>query len=677
MARTVPPFASTSSADADVSRPGLRRTSKHRPTLQRTGETVSRRIVRVTVSVTAGLVGLAATAFTAPAVAASGTPTVTAPAVVAPGSRVAVSGSGFNAGGTVELTVGITPAGTALVSGDGRFTTAVTVPSTLVPGSQPLAASERTTRLTATTPVTARTDWPQSGGDAAHTGANSTEILLKPSTAGSTVPKWSVATDAGYTAAPVVSGGLVVLAGSTAVIARRTSDGSQVWRIANTEGSSSVAVAGSLVLVASYGDTVVPGGTLRAFDLATGRLVWRRDWSAGTTSSQVGALVVDGGRVFTVVTTTVGSAAPRSSVVALSATSGTTSWTTPLASQGGLAVAGGRVYLTTSSGKLAALSAATGAFVWVRQTNASQLGQPVVAGGLVLVGTGAAPNYVPNQGPVGVQAFDTATGALRWTWNTGYPMGWTNRPAVADGVVHVGVTGGEFEDYLGAVFAALDLRTGAVRWTRGDIRETGGAAPTSPVVAGGVVWTGSCGPNAKFLGFDASTGATVRDLWYVRCGTGVAVNARVLISENNKLQALGLPNEQAPMRSVDDDETGTGAEKLTYTGQWVTGAGSGAYGGSQHASTDLGSKVSMSFTGTGVRYWFSKQPDGGSSEVYIDGRSVGTVDQYASARAYARTSWTSPVVARGNHTLTIIVRGRTTPASTGNRTTVDRIDVAH
>lgn len=256
-------------------------------------------------------------------------------------------------------------------------------------------------------------------------------------------------------------------------------------------------------------------------------------------------------------------------------------------------------------------------------------------------------------------------------------MGWTNRPAVADGLVHIGVTGGEFEDYLGAVFAALDLRTGAVRWTRGDIRETGGAAPTSPVVAGGVVWTGSCGPNAKFLGLDAATGATLRDLWYVRCGSPIAVNARVLVSEESKLQALGLPAEPAPMRAVDDDDTGAGSERLTYRGPWVSGAGPGAYGGGQHATTDLGSSLTMTFTGTGVRYWFSRQPDGGSSEVFIDGTSVGTVDQYASARVYARSSWTSPVVARGDHLLTIVVRGRTTPASTGNRTTVDRIDVAH
>jgi outer membrane protein assembly factor BamB len=634
---------------------------------------VARTVQRfVSTLVITGLAGLAAAAFAPTAVAASGTPTVTAPAVVNPGGRVTVSGSGFNSGKTVELTIGITPAGTAVVSGDGRFTTVVTVPNTLVPGGQPLAATERSTRLTATTAVTARSDWPQAGGDAAHTGVNPAETLVTPATAGSTVPKWSVAVDIGYSSPPVVSGGLVVQAGATAVVARRTSDGTQVWRVATPEGSSSVAVAGSLVLVTSYAD-----GTLRALDLATGKLVWDRDWSTGTTSTRVGDLVVDGGRAFAVLTTTVGSAAPGTSVVALSATSGATAWTTSLTSGAELAVAGGRVYLTTASGKLAALSAATGAFVWVRPTGGLQLTQPVVAGGLVLTGTGAYYGQGSPLGPVGVRAFDAATGALRWTWNSVYTIGRTNRPAVADGLVHIGITGGEFEDYLGAEFIALNLQTGAVQWIRGDIPETGGSPPTSPVVAGGVVWSGSCGPNAKFLGFNASTGATVRDLWYVRCGTAVAVNARVLISEQGKLQALGLPTERAPVRSVDDDETGTGTEKLGYTGPWVTGAGSGAYGGGQHATTDLGSKVTLPFTGTGVRYWFSTQPDGGSAEIYIDGTSVGTVDQYGSARVYARTSWTSPVVKRGDHTLSIVVRGRTTPASTGNRTTVDRIDVAH
>lgn len=280
--------------------------------------TVRRSLACIGVALTTGAVSLAGTFLTPQALAAAPTPTVIAPASVVTGSRVAVSGSGFGPGATVALTIGITRAGTALVGGDGRFATTITVPQTLVPGGQPLAATDPVTRLTATAAVTARTDWPQSGGDAAHTGANPAEVLLNRSTAASTVPKWSVANDAGYAAAPVVSGGLVVVAGSTAIVARRTSDGSPVWRVATLESSSSTAVAGSLVLVASSGNIYVPGGTVRAYDLATGKLVWRRDFSAGTSSASIGALVVDGARAYTVVTTTIGSAASRSFVVALS-----------------------------------------------------------------------------------------------------------------------------------------------------------------------------------------------------------------------------------------------------------------------------------------------------------------------------------------------------------------------
>ncbi|MBA8792559.1 outer membrane protein assembly factor BamB [Friedmanniella endophytica] len=622
-------------------------------------------------SVVAGLALVLALAGLRPVTAQAATtpPTVTAPASVATGSTVTVTGSGFTPGRSVALAFGIVPAGSVTAGSAGTFSTAVTVPSTVIAGPQPLAATEATSRRTATVAVSVRTDWLQPGGGPAHVGANPAQVLLDQSSAASSAVKWSVATGQDYPSEPVVGSGLLVVAGSGSVQARRTSDGARVWSV---DGSAyAPAIGGSTLVVTS-------GAVLTARDLGTGARRWQRDLRGAQQYGGLGQPVVDGARVFVPVTRyDAGATSFGYAVVALDLATGTTLWSTTLASDSGLAVSGGRVYAATGTGKLAALSASAGNLLWVTQSPAESLGDPVVAEGYVLAGShvSSGPGYGVK--PVGVVAFDASTGAVRWTFSSGLQQGDASRPAVADGSVFVAVNGGEFEDYESAAWYGLNLTTGLPRWYASPPL-SGQSVPTDPVVAAGVVWSGSCGPNAKFLGFDATSGAKLRDYNPVRCATAVAINSRVFVLDRGgNLSVLGLPTEVGAVRSLDDDDTGSGSERLAYTGSWVTGSSTGSYGGGQHASTTPGSRVTVPFTGTGVRYWFSVQPDGGSAEVQIDGTTVATVDQYAAARTNGLTSWTSPVLPRGPHTLTVVARARTTAASTGNRVAVDRIDVAH
>ncbi|MEL6801988.1 MAG: PQQ-binding-like beta-propeller repeat protein [Pseudomonadota bacterium] len=114
--------------------------------------------------------------------------------------------------------------------------------------------------------------------------------------------------------------------------------------------------------------------------------------------------VVADGRIFTLDS--------RSTVTAVS-TSGAVLWSrdlTPLgenadhASGGGLAVSGGRLFVTTGFGRLVALNAETGAELWVQRKNASATTAPTVFGNTVYSVSRDSRAW----------AVDAATGRVRW-----------------------------------------------------------------------------------------------------------------------------------------------------------------------------------------------------------------------------------------------------------------------
>ncbi|MEP2027818.1 MAG: PQQ-binding-like beta-propeller repeat protein [Paracoccaceae bacterium] len=94
------------------------------------------------------------------------------------------------------------------------------------------------------------------------------------------------------------------------------------------------------------------------------------------------------GRIFTLDAT---------STVTATSTSGATIWTTDIkpardtatdATGGGLAVEGGRVYVSLGYGEVAALDAATGAVIWAQQLDATGSGSPAISGDLLYLVAG-------------------------------------------------------------------------------------------------------------------------------------------------------------------------------------------------------------------------------------------------------------------------------------------------
>jgi beta-galactosidase GanA len=116
---------------------------------------------------------------------------------------------------------------------------------------------------------------------------------------------------------------------------------------------------------------------------------------------------------------------------------------------------------------------------------------------------------------------------------------------------------------------------------------------------------------------------------------------------------------------------------LVYAGTWSHVANQsytgGDYKNTESFSNTAGDSMSVTFTGTGVRWIGSQTNNHGFADVYIDGIKQATVDCSGSANQavlYSKTGLTS-----GEHTLKIVVDGTHSSASTDNYVSIDAIDV--
>jgi len=161
---------------------------------------------------------------------------------------------------------------------------------------------------------------------------------------------------------------------------------------------------------------------------------------------------------------------------------------------------------------------------WSYATGAAVYSSPAVANGVVYVGSTDGNFY----------ALDASTGAELWSFTVGSSI--EDRvysgPAVANGVVFVGSLHGDVY--------ALNASTGAKLWS---YRTSGSIVGSSPAVANGVVYIGSDDHNLYAL--DASTGAR---LWSVTTGAGMysspaVANGVVYVgSLDDNIYAFDLPH---------------------------------------------------------------------------------------------------------------------------------------
>ncbi|KAF0674826.1 outer membrane protein assembly factor BamB family protein [Profundibacterium mesophilum] len=240
---------------------------------------------------------------------------------------------------------------------------------------------------------------------------------------------------------------------------------------------------------------------------ATPRLVWSTPIGQGEGRKHhiTADPAIDAGRIFTVDS--------RARVMAHDL-AGRRLWSADLtpagertddASGAGLAVSGGKLFVSTGFAGLAALDVATGAELWRQDLDATATGAPTVANDLVYVVTRDARAL----------AIDTADGRVRWSF-TGTPSeaGVVNgaAPAIAEGYAVFPFSSTE-------IIAALPV--GGTRVWKGHVAgnrpEPTYASITDitgdPVIKGNTVYAGN--PSGRIAAFDLSSGT---QLWEAREG---------------------------------------------------------------------------------------------------------------------------------------------------------------
>jgi len=139
---------------------------------------------------------------------------------------------------------------------------------------------------------------------------------------------------------------------------------------------------------------------------------------------------------------------------------------------------------------------------------------------------------------------------------------------------------------------------------------------------------------------------------------------------------IRLKNPPAPPAPAATRYQETDARPL-WSGSWVTVKTASASGGSYRRSSSSGASLTVSFKGTSVAWIATKGPRSGKADVSLDGKTVATVDLYASKTAYKATAWLKTgLSSTATHTVVIRVLGTHRTGSGASDVVVDAVDVA-
>jgi hypothetical protein len=117
---------------------------------------------------------------------------------------------------------------------------------------------------------------------------------------------------------------------------------------------------------------------------------------------------------------------------------------------------------------------------------------------------------------------------------------------------------------------------------------------------------------------------------------------------------------------VQDD----GSPLVMYSGSWTGNRFSLNYAGTESRSNHPSDSTSFSFSGSWVTYLYTADQNGGYAQVNIDGRPIGTIDQYSSIQLGQQVAtWTG--LNGGRHTITISVSASANSSSSDHMVVID------
>jgi outer membrane protein assembly factor BamB len=234
--------------------------------------------------------------------------------------------------------------------------------------------------------------------------------------------------------------------GETSVTSSNVNQLSVAWTapLPSPAGTPDLTVAGGTLYAAS-------GSTVTALNAVTGAQLWQ----APLPKTIVSTPVVQGSLVITGYNEGRGSFS-RAFIVALNSATGAVVWRHRIPGhllEASVTTTSRRVYASVTGGQVLALGIAHGFQIWASSalpSAACDISAPSVGGGFVIVGGGGA--YV--------SALHASDGTVAWQDNLGGGCGFSADnwvPAISGTKVYAGLLNG---------VAALDLASGAVRWTR-------------------------------------------------------------------------------------------------------------------------------------------------------------------------------------------------------------------
>lgn len=356
---------------------------------------------------------------------------------------------------------------------------------------------------------------------------------------------------------PVVSGNIIVASATNSIAAFDAISGKQLWSFSSPQKYvlfSGPAIAGNEVVAS----TAWGGAATYALDIASGKLLWQRDWGTSF-SSYGGALPTGAGTVVIGLANQTEPPCSHGEIVALDAATGATRWQHDTAADGdgsgtwsaaNLSLTGD-VLVTTGNAcgtpgpadepdSVLSLNAQTGVETWRFFASDSQNdpantdldfgSTPVDANGLIVAASKSGRVY--GVGDIsGTQVFDTRIAAASCCPSNG---GSISSPAWDGRQLYVG--GGSLAGDGTGHLVAMDLG-GNVKW------DFSSSAPvvSPPSVANDLVFVGSA---SDLVAIATSTG---QQLWNYHTGgtiwAGAAISGKTVLTESNDgfLYAFSLP----------------------------------------------------------------------------------------------------------------------------------------
>ena len=114
---------------------------------------------------------------------------------------------------------------------------------------------------------------------------------------------------------------------------------------------------------------------------------------------------------------------------------------------------------------------------------------------------------------------------------------------------------------------------------------------------------------------------------------------------------------------------------LIYSGTWFSNASVVQSGGRASLSMDKGSRVTVSFEGTGISWIGYRDEWSGVANVYVDGIEKTQIDTYLTPSRAQGTLYTITNLLPGPHTLTVEATGARSESSKGSWVWVDSFDI--